>query len=182
MTKAYFKDGNAEHALKFFEGGIQQRRKQREDQDEALVKLYDASFAETNDKPYDIQAFKEKYLNLMVVREKMKKEVKAVHLLDELLQRCDPEEVDNIFLLQIVLKEEKALLQQIADFNNKDFVHIYNHYNQITDLNNLDAFVNHFKEAVVEGPDLLKLAKAQAQVANLADGPQGLDQIENVFS
>lgn len=58
MTKAYFKDGNAEHALKFFESGIQQRRKQREDQDEALVKLYDATFAETSDKPYDIQTFK----------------------------------------------------------------------------------------------------------------------------
>lgn len=40
----------------------------------------------------------------------MKKEVKAVHLLDELLQRCDPEEIDSIFLLQIVLKEEKVLL------------------------------------------------------------------------
>lgn len=85
MTKAYFKDGNSDHALKFFEGGIQSRLKMREDQDEALVKLFDATFAEESNKPYDIQAFKERYLNLMIVREKMKKEVKAVHLLDELL-------------------------------------------------------------------------------------------------
>jgi len=76
MTKAYFKDGNSDHALKFFEEGIQSRRKMKEDQDEALVKLFDATFAEECDKPYDIQAFKERYLNLMIVREKMKKEVK----------------------------------------------------------------------------------------------------------
>ena len=46
----------------------------------------------------------------MLVREKMKKEVKAVHLLDELLRRCEPEEIDKIFMLQIVYKEERALL------------------------------------------------------------------------
>jgi hypothetical protein len=46
----------------------------------------------------------------------------------------------------------------------------------------LDAFVNHFKEAVVEGPNLVKLAISQAKVAKLTEGPQGLDQIENVFA
>jgi N-acetylglutamate synthase-like GNAT family acetyltransferase len=46
----------------------------------------------------------------MLVREKMKKEVKSVHLLDDLLQRCEPKEIDSIFLLQIILKEERALL------------------------------------------------------------------------
>jgi hypothetical protein len=31
-------------------------------------------------------------------------------MLEDLLERCDPEEIDNIFLLQIVLKEERGLL------------------------------------------------------------------------
>ena len=80
----------------------------------------------------------------MLVREKMKKEVKSVHLLDDLLQRCEPKEIDSIFLLQIILKEERALLQQIAKFNGKDYDFLYNHYTQI-DIESLDSFVDHFE-------------------------------------
>ena len=44
MTKAYFKDGNAQTALDFFEKEIQARVERAVDQEEHLVKLFDASF------------------------------------------------------------------------------------------------------------------------------------------
>ena len=45
MTKAYLKDGNVDHALKFFEEGLQRRREISQSQDDALVKIFDATFA-----------------------------------------------------------------------------------------------------------------------------------------
>jgi hypothetical protein len=47
----------------------------------------------------------------MLVKEKLMKEAKTVHLLDQLLQKCDPEEIDSIFMLQLVLKEETSILR-----------------------------------------------------------------------
>lgn len=82
----------------------------------------------------------------------MKKEVKAVHLLDELLRRCEPEEIDKIFMLQIVYKEERALLQQIADYNGNDYDLLYTHYNQI-DIANLDSFAQSFESAIKNKDD-----------------------------
>ena len=107
MTKAYLKDGNVDHALSYFEQGIQERRKQAEGQEEMLVKMYDEVFAHDG---VTLDVFKEKYYSLIVAREKMKKEIKAAQMLEDILERCDPEEIDNIFLLQAVMKEEKSLL------------------------------------------------------------------------
>lgn len=44
MTKAYLKDGNVDHALKFFEEGLQRRRQISQGQDDALVEMFDATF------------------------------------------------------------------------------------------------------------------------------------------
>lgn len=55
MTKAYLKDGNVDHALKFFEEGIQSRREIRQDQDDMLVSMFDSSFG--LDKQSDRETF-----------------------------------------------------------------------------------------------------------------------------
>lgn len=82
MTKAYFKDGSIDHALKFFESGIQTRTKHRTDQEEFLVTLYDTTLGTGGDQHLDLDAFKNRYYKLMVVRERMKKEIKTVHMLE----------------------------------------------------------------------------------------------------
>ena len=41
--------------------------------------------------------------------------MKAVHLLDSMLLNCNQQEIDNLFLLQTVLKEEKQLLDMVHD-------------------------------------------------------------------
>ena len=98
----------------------------------------------------------------MLVRERMKKEIKAVHMLEELLERCDPEEIDNIFLLQIVLKEEKGLLQHLAKCSNEDYQHVHDLYYGLTQrrrAEDLDKYnVLHHQEALKDGdraPDML---------------------------
>ena len=139
MTKAFMKDGNIDHALKFFEDGFQKRVKQRMAQDEFLVKLYDTTLGIEGDQKLDLNAFKTRYYKLMLVRERMKKEIKAVHMLEELLDRCDPEEIDNIFLLQIVLKEEKGLLQHLAKCSNEDYQHVHDLYYGLTQRSGVEA-------------------------------------------
>jgi hypothetical protein len=44
MTKAYFMDGNTDHALKYFEAGIVKRREMSEKQEDMLVATYDQMF------------------------------------------------------------------------------------------------------------------------------------------
>ena len=87
MTKAYFKDHSPEHALKFFEEGIQNYKQQKEAHEDYLVSLFDSTFGidQSENPAVDIETFKQKYLNLILIREKQKKEVKAIHILEQIL-------------------------------------------------------------------------------------------------
>jgi hypothetical protein len=53
--------------------------------------MYDETFANSS---ISEQAFKEKYLSIMIAREKLKKEVKTANLIQSILQRCEPEEIE----------------------------------------------------------------------------------------
>jgi hypothetical protein len=65
------------------------------------------------------------------VREKLKKETKAVHHLEQILTRCDPEEIDNIASLHVVLREEKQLLDYFSqEVSHSDYQHLYEFYAQ----------------------------------------------------
>jgi hypothetical protein len=44
MTKAYLKDGNVDHALKFFEEGIQKLRDTKNVREDFLVSIYDSVY------------------------------------------------------------------------------------------------------------------------------------------
>lgn len=45
MTKAYFKDGSVDHALKFFREGVAKREEMTKKQEDMLVGMYDDTFA-----------------------------------------------------------------------------------------------------------------------------------------
>lgn len=85
MTKAHFKDGSVDYALKFFQDGIAAQVKQKEDQEDYLVNLFNSTFGIDDSQnlagDMDLESFREKYLQLINVREKLKKETKAVHQL-----------------------------------------------------------------------------------------------------
>ena len=100
--------------------------------------MYDETLANSS---ISEQAFKEKYLSIMIAREKLKKEVKTANLIQSILQRCEPEEIEQVFALQIVLKEERSLLAQIANINGVDYELVYSQYDK---SKNIDSFFKDF--------------------------------------
>ena len=71
MTKAFLKDGNVDHALRFFEEGIQKRRQISESQDDALVRMFDATFgldSESGAETFSLKTFAARFYNLMNAR------------------------------------------------------------------------------------------------------------------
>lgn len=66
MTKAYFKDGSVDYALKFFQDGIEAQVKQKEDQEDYLVNLFNSTFGIDDSRnltgDMDLESFREKYL------------------------------------------------------------------------------------------------------------------------
>ena len=42
----------------------------------------------------------------MLVRDHTMKELKAISTINSILERCDDKEIENLFLLQLVTKEE----------------------------------------------------------------------------
>jgi hypothetical protein len=44
----------------------------------------------------------------------MLKELKTISILEAIMQRCKSDELDNLFTLHLVLKEERELLKYIS--------------------------------------------------------------------
>lgn len=74
--------------------------------DDYLVSLFDATFGADSKGPASMEEFKNKYLSMMLVRNQTIKELKAISTLESILERCDDQEIENVFLLQLVTKEE----------------------------------------------------------------------------
>lgn len=50
----------------------------------------------------------------MMVREQTRKELHAIARLEKILNNCDQNELDAVFLLQIVMNEEKQLISSLC--------------------------------------------------------------------
>jgi hypothetical protein len=66
-----------------------------------LVKLFDSSFGKISksQSSLSLKNFKNKYFDLMQTREQLKKEASAVKQLENILNNCDPEEIECMFML-----------------------------------------------------------------------------------
>ena len=85
----------------------------------------------------DLNTFKSKYFQAMHVREKVKKEAQVLTMLNDVLTKCEPDQIDNLFMLTVVMKEEKAILEQIADHNQIDSDLLYEKYSSTDDIEEL---------------------------------------------
>ena len=47
VTKSYIKDGNTSHAISFFKSELENRKQNKANQDELLIKLYDSLHGDT---------------------------------------------------------------------------------------------------------------------------------------
>ena len=57
----------------------------------------------------------------MQTREQLKMEASAVKQLENILNNCDPEEIECMFMLQAILREEKMILMKLCDISKKDY-------------------------------------------------------------
>jgi hypothetical protein len=62
MTKAYFKDGNIDHALKFFEQNIKKLKDIKNTREEFLVSIFDSVYGTDNSEELSFKDFKNRYL------------------------------------------------------------------------------------------------------------------------
>jgi uncharacterized protein (DUF2164 family) len=98
----------------------------------------------------------------MMLRERTKQEVKAVSQLEQILRKCDPAEIENVFLLQTVIREESQLIQELAH----------------TQDSNLDAVLSEFQslEASEIRSFVAGLLAPYCEEDSLADAIEGLTE------
>jgi len=64
----------------------------------------------------------------MMLRERTRSELQAINRIQDMLQKCEKDEIQNLFLLQIVMKEERELIQELAGTNDSNFNIAYSNY------------------------------------------------------
>ena len=90
----------------------------------------------------DLNTFKGKYYQAMHVREKVKKEAHAMSILKDVMVKCEPDQIDNLFMLSVVMKEEQALLDQVAAHNQIDSDILFEKYRSCDDIEELQNMIN----------------------------------------
>jgi len=169
MTKAYLKDGNVDHALKFFEEGIQSRREIRQDQDDMLVSMFDSSFGldkQSDRETFSLQTFAARFYHLMSARQKLKREARLVQILDSILERCDSNEIEHIFSLQAVLRQERQVLRGLAGISPNDYAYLYEAYEGLgVDEDKIKEFVaEHYRAVEKAAEDRTEQVLADLQI------------------
>lgn len=115
MTKAHFKDGSVDHALKFFEGELAKLREVKQKREDFLITLFDTVYGEVQaaDSQLSYDEYKQKYLEMILLSNSAYKESYAVEQLQRVLADKDYEEVDTIFQLYLVQKQENAIISTL---------------------------------------------------------------------
>lgn len=100
MTKAHFKDGAVEHAMKFFEGEVAKLRDIKQKREDTLIALFDSAYE--GDAEMTFEQYKDRYLDVIQISENLVRESFAVGILRRVIADKQYEEVDNLFQLYLV--------------------------------------------------------------------------------
>lgn len=83
--------------------------------------------------------FKEKYLTMMAVRDQARKELVAIENLENIFLNCDEQEIDQILLLQLVLKEQRHLVQGLCA--PSDFAILIEYMDKLATKADIESFL-----------------------------------------
>ena len=65
--------------------------------------MFDSTFGLDKDYEQDSKlsatAFAQRYYNLISARQRLRREAHLVHMLEDVVERCDPDEIDSVFSL-----------------------------------------------------------------------------------
>ena len=78
MTKAYFRDGSSEYALKFFQEKIQSLRTIKEQREKVLISIFDSVYGDEKPQKIEFEEFKAKYLDSIILGNRLMKETFVV--------------------------------------------------------------------------------------------------------
>jgi hypothetical protein len=147
MTKAHLKDGAVDHALKFFEAEVAKLRDIKAKREDMLVTLFDSAYSEVNaaDANITYDEFKNRYLDIITLSTDLVRESYAVGVLQRVLKDKHFEEIETLFQLSLVAKQENAILSNIPGYlisgtetnQLSDEAVAFLNEKQLTDLNDL---------------------------------------------
>ena len=140
MTKAHLKDGAIDHAFKYFGTEFKKLREVRQKKEDFLVSMFDSVYGEIKaaDAEISFEEYKEKYLDLIQVSNSCIHESFAVSQLNRVIRDKDFEEVETLFQLYLVQKQENFILQSLPEGFNSEFHQEDNlSEHQLRDLRNL---------------------------------------------
>ncbi len=109
MTKAYFRDGNAEHALKHFTDKIGDARKEAMEREDKLVGKFDEIFGQTE---VSFEEFKEKYAKFYRDLKGQMQRSFVSQRISKLLKDRVYDEVEALFQYYVLSLEEVAYENQ----------------------------------------------------------------------
>jgi len=115
MTKAHLKDGSVDHALKFFESQVAKIRDIKVKREDVLIALFDSAYAEVNqaDANISFDEFKNRYLDILTLSNDLVRESYAVNTMSRVLKDKHYDEIDTLFQLSLVVKQQNLILSQI---------------------------------------------------------------------
>lgn len=74
-----------------------------------------------------------------MVRDQTNKELNAISSLETIFQNCDLDEIENLFLLQIILKEERQIVSSLG--SDKEYKHLYEKLDALDTENDVRSFL-----------------------------------------
>ncbi len=145
MTKAHLKDGSVDHALKFFESQVAKLRDIKVKREDVLVALFDSAYAEVNqaDANISFDEFKNRYLDILSLSNDLVRESYAVNTMSRVLKDKNYDEIDTLFQLSLVVKQQNLILSQIpahliSGGEQSDEALSFLNEKQVTDLKELN--------------------------------------------
>jgi len=83
----------------------------------------------------------------------IKDEARAILRVKETIEDCGHEEIQQLFSLQAVMRQESQLIQQLSAFSGRDFAYIYERFEQDCRNENMESVTQLIKDL---GTDFFK--------------------------
>ena len=85
---------------------------------------------------------------MMLARQKVSEELSVISSLEDILHNCEPHEIESIFMLQILEKEETSLLRQLTKHSPNDFGHPQDLYRKCETKEDVEHFFLHMSNDI----------------------------------
>jgi hypothetical protein len=111
MTKAHLKDGAVDHAIKFFENEVTKLGDIKAKREDFLLTMFDTVYGEVqgNLSKLTLEEYQNLYIDMIQISTNCVKESFAVSQLSRVIKDKDFNEIETLFSLYLVQKQETAI-------------------------------------------------------------------------